>query len=422
MSFGIALSGLDAAQSSLDVTANNIANSATTGFKSSTSEFSEVFSASTQGLSQTQIGGGVNLTAVQQEFSQGNIENTGNSLDLALNGSGFFTVSQDGALQYTRAGSFHTDSNGNVINDQGQFLQVYAPTSNGSFNTTSLVNLQIPSGESAPQATTSSTIDWNLPADATAPPDANFSPTDSNSYNQSTSVTVYDSLGAAHTASFYFVSTGAGTWNVYQTIDGTQVNANADPVQLTYSSSGALQAVSDAGAGTNTQKVSFGVYPAAGNLSTGGKPLNITYNFADTTQYGQTFDVTSEQQNGYTTGQLSGVSVSASGVVQTNYTNGQSVSLGQVAVANFPDQEGLQQIANTNWVSTFTSGQPVYGAAGGAGYGTIESGALEDSNVNITAELVNMITAQRAFQANSEMISAENQITQNVMGIPTNQA
>lgn len=418
MSFGIALSGLDAAQSNLDITANNIANSATTGFKSSTPQFAEVYSAAQQGLSTTQIGGGVQLNDVEQQFSQGNIENTGNSLDFALNGNGFFTVSQGGDLQYTRAGSFQTNSDGYVVNAQGQFLQVYAPTTAGNFNTTSLVNLQIPTNESAPSATTSGTVVWNLPANATPPADPAFSATDPNSYNQSTSVTVYDSLGAAHTASFYFVNTGGGTWNVYETIDGTQVNSNAKPVQLTYSASGVLSSVTDAAGGTSAQTVSFGSYTPA----TGGDPMNISYNFDGTTQYGQTFAVTSEQQNGYTTGQLSGVSVSSNGVVQANYTNGQSTSLGQVAVANFADQEGLQQVGNTNWVATFASGQAIYGAAGSAGVGTVESGSLEASNVNITSELVNMITAQRAFQANAEMISAQNQITQTVIGIPTNSA
>jgi flagellar hook protein FlgE len=415
MSFGIALSGLDAAQSDLDVTANNISNSSTTGFKSSSSQFAELFSASSGGVSQTQIGGGVQLTSVQQEFSQGNLQTTGNSLDLALNGSGFFTVSQGGAVQYTRGGSFHTNSSGAVVNDNGQFLQVYAPTTAGNFNTTSLHNLTIPSGDSAPAASTTASLVYNLPANAAAPPTSPFSPTDANTYNQSTSVTVYDSLGAAHTASMYFVNTGAGTWNVFETIDGTRVNANNKPVQLTYSSSGVLTSVLDAASGTNAQALSFGSYTP----TTGAAAMNVAYNFASTTQYGQSFSVTSETQNGYTTGQLSGVSVSASGVVQANYTNGQSVALGQVAVANFADEQGLQQVANTNWQSTFTSGPAVYGQAGSAGVDTIASGSLENSNVNITAELVNMITAQRAFQANAEMISAENQITQTVIGIPT---
>ena len=415
MSFGIALSGLDAAQSDLNVTANNIANSATTGFKSSNSDFAELFAVSPQGVSDTQIGNGVQLQQVEQQYSQGDIQTTGNSLDLALSGNGFFTVSSNGADQYTRAGSFQTNSAGEVVNAAGQNLQVYAPTASGAFNTTSLTNLVIPTGDSAPAATTTAAMSFNLPAGSTAPTATPFSPANANSYNQSTSLTVYDSLGAAHTASMYYVNTGGSAWDAYEYIDGAAVNAT--PVQLTYSNSGALTGVVDAAGGTNPDAVSFGAYTP----TTGAAALNVTFNLSSTTQYGDTFGVTSVTQNGFTTGQLSGVSVSSTGVVQANYTNGQSSSLGQVAVANFANQQGLQQVGNTNWVQTFGSGQPVYGQAGGAGVGLIESGSLEASNVDITAQLVNMITSQRAFQANAEMVSTENAITQTVINIPNQQ-
>jgi flagellar hook protein FlgE len=416
MSFGIALSGLDAAQSDLNTTANNIANSATTGFKSSNANFAELFAVSPQGVSDTQIGNGVQLQQVEQQFSQGDIETTGNSLDLALSGNGFFTVSSNGADQYTRAGSFQTNADGEVVNAANQNLQVYAPTASGAFNTTSLTNLVIPTGDSAPAASTTASLSFNLPAASTAPTAVPFNPANANSYNQSTSMTLYDSLGAAHTASFYFVSTGGSNWDVYQYVDGTAVNAGA-PVKLTYSNSGALTAVDDAAGGTNPDAVSFGPYTP----TTGAAAMNVTYNLSDTTQYGNAFGVTSVQQNGYTTGQLSGVSVSSTGVVQANYTNGQSTSLGQVAVANFADQQGLQQVGNTNWTQTYASGPAVYGQAGGSGVGLIESGSLEESNVDITAQLVDMITAQRAFQANAEMVSTENAITQTVINIPQQQ-
>ena len=415
MSFGIALSGLDAAQSNLNVTANNIANSATTGFKSSNANFAELFAVSPQGVSDTQIGNGVQLQQVEQQFSQGDIQTTGNSLDLALSGNGFFTVSSGGVDQFTRAGSFQTNANGEVVNAAGQNLQVYAPTANGSFNTTSLTNLVIPTGDSPPAASTTASMSFNLPASATAPTATPFDPTNANSYNQSTSMTLYDSLGAAHTASFYFVNAGGGTWNAYEYIDGNAVNAA--PVALTYSNSGALTAVADAAGGTDPTKISFGTYAP----TTGAAPLNVTYNMSDTTQYGNTFGVTAITQDGFTTGQISGVSVSSTGVVQANYTNGQSTPLGQIAVANFADQQALQQVGNTNWEQTFASGQPVFGQAGGSGVGLVESGSLEQSNVDITAQLVNMITAQRAFQANAEMISTENSITQTVINIPNQQ-
>jgi flagellar hook protein FlgE len=415
MSFGIALSGLDAAQSNLNVTANNIANSATTGFKSSNANFAELFAVSPQGVSDTQIGNGVQLQQVEQQFSQGDIQTTGNSLDLALSGNGFFTVSSGGTQQFTRAGSFQTNANGEVVNAAGQNLQVYAPTANGTFNTTSLANLVIPTGDSPPAASTTASMAFNLPASATAPTATPFDPTNANSYNQSTSMTLYDSLGAAHTASFYFVNTGGSTWNAYEYVDGNAVNAA--PVALTYSNSGALTGVTDAAGGTDPTKISFGTYTP----TTGAAPLNVTYNMSDTTQYGNTFGVTAITQDGFTTGQISGVSVSSTGVVQANYTNGQSTPLGQIAVANFADQQALQQVGNTNWEQTFASGQPVFGQAGGSGVGLVESGSLEQSNVDITAQLVNMITAQRAFQANAEMISTENSITQTVINIPNQQ-
>jgi flagellar hook protein FlgE len=388
MSFGIALSGLDAAQSNLNVTANNIANSATTGFKSSNANFAELFAVSPQGVSNTQIGNGVQLQQVEQQFGQGD--------------------------QYTRAGSFQTNSNGVVVNSAGQSLQVYAPTASGSFNTTSLTDLVIPTGDSAPSATTTAGLAFNLPANA-AVPAAAFDPTNAASYNQSTSMTLYDSLGAAHTASLYFVSTGGSTWNAFEYIDGAQVNTT--PVQLTYSNSGALTGVTDSAGGTDPTAVSFGAFTP----TTGAAVMNVTYNLSSSTQFGNTFGVTSVTQNGFTTGQISGVSVSSTGVVQANYTNGQSTPLGQVAVANFANEQGLQQVGNTNWVQTFASGQPVNGQAGGSGVGLIESGSLEESNVDITAQLVNMITAQRAFQANAEMVSTENAITQTVINIPNQQ-
>jgi len=423
MTFGIALSGLDAAQSDLNVTANNIANSQTTGFKSSQSNFAELYADSTVAAN-TQIGNGVQLQQVEQSFGQGDVETTGNSLDMALSGSGFFTVSQGGAQEFTRAGSFTTNNDGDVVNAAGQNLQVYAANANGTFNTTSLANLQIPTGESAPQATTTGNLDFNLPADATPPAvtapatlETAFTPTNAATYNESTSMTIYDSLGAAHTASFYFVNTGANTWNAYEFVDGKQVNANADPVQLTYSNAGQLQTVTDAAGGTNPDAISFGTYQP----TTGAAAMAVGYNLDTSTQFGEDFGVTGVTQNGFTTGQISGVSVSASGVVQANYTNGQSTNLGQVAVANFADQNGLQQVQNTNWVQTFASGQPVFGQAGGADFGTIQSGSLEQSNVDITAQLVNMITAQRAFQANAEMVSTDNSITQTIINIPNQQ-
>jgi flagellar hook protein FlgE len=407
MSFGIALSGIDAAQSALDTVSNNIANSQTTGFKQSDTQFAELFSASAGGTSADQIGEGVQLAAVSQDFSQGNITTTGNSLNLAISGQGFFTLNDGGSTVYSRNGDFSTDANGNVVNSADQILQVYPPNPDGTFNTSTLTNLNVNTTSSAPLATTNLALGINLPSGATPPTNATFSPTAANSYNNSTTATVYDSLGAVHTASVYFVQTATpNTWNAYLTVDGV---VDGGPQTLTYSPAGVLTTPANG-------QVTFPAYQP----TTGANPMNLTVNFGQSTQYGNAFAVNSITQNGYTTGQLSGVNVSTTGVVQAQFTNGQSVALGQVALANFADPDGLEQLGNTDWAETATSGQALQGQAGSSSLGLIQAGSLEESNVDVTAQLVNMITAQRAFQANAEVITTQDQMTQTVIGITTN--
>jgi flagellar hook protein FlgE len=408
MAFGIALSGLSAAQSDLDVTANNISNSETSGFKQSRTEFAELFSSSLQGVSSLQPGNGVRVSSVSQQFSQGNIQNTSNSLDLAVNGSGFFAVSGGGALQYTRAGAFQTDASGFVVNSAGQRLQVYPATTVGNFNTSTLSDLQLQTGQNAPSATTTAQMSFNLPANATQPTTATFDPSDPTSFNNQTSLTVYDSLGAAHTGTVYFAKTAtANQWDSYLYIDGTAVGSGAPAVYkqtLTYSSAGALTA-------PVSGSLSYGTYTPA----TGANALSIGFDVSNSTQYGNTFGTTSITQDGYTTGQLTGITVDSSGVVQANFTNGQSNSLGKVALVNFSNPQGLQKLDGTSWAETFGSGQPVHGSAGTSGFGQLQSGALEASNVDITKQLVNMIVAQRNYQSNAQMISTEKNITQTII-------
>lgn len=406
MSFGIALTGIDAAQADLNVVSNNIANSNTTGFKQSVTQFSDLYASSQNGVAADAIGNGVQVAAVEQDFSQGSLQTTGSNLNLAISGTGFFTVKDSNGLSYTRSGDFSTNSSGAVVNSQGQALQVYAPTGNGGFNTSSTVDLQIGAGDSAPVATQNVDLTLDLPANAAVPTDATFSATDTNSYDNSTTATVYDSLGAAHTATLYFAKTAtANQWNAYLTVDGQSVGTAQG---LTFSASGALTTPANG-------DISFGAYTP----TTGAGALNLNFNFSKTTQYGDAFAVSSIQQDGFTTGTLSGVNIDTSGVVEAKYTNGQSVQLGQVALANFANPNGLAQEGNSVWQQTSSSGQALYGQAGTAGLGQVESGSLEESNVDVTAQLVNMITAQRAFQANAQMISTQNQITQTVIQIPT---
>jgi flagellar hook protein FlgE len=405
MSFDLALSGINAANTDLNVTSNNLANVDTTGFKESRAEFADLFAQTQEGVSQTAVGNGVQVAAVAQQFGQGNITSTGNNLDLALSGSGFFIVSNNGALSYTRNGSFQVDQNGYLVTASGEQVQGYAPLANGSFNTGGLSSMQLTTAESAPQATTTADILLNLPSSAAAPTNAPLNPADPTTYTDTTSLTVYDSLGAAHTAQLYFMKGAtANNWTTQLYVDGTAVGGAQ---ALTYSSSGALTTPANG-------QVSFGAYTPA----TGAAAMNVTFNFGQSTQFGDSFGVNSVSQNGYTTGSLTGINISSSGIVQANFTNGQSKTLGQVALSNFANPQGLQQEGNTQWQQSFSSGDPVNGVAGGSGFGSIESGSLESSNVDITSQLVNMITAERDFQANAQMISATDQVTQSIINIP----
>jgi flagellar hook protein FlgE len=405
--FNIALSGLTAASSGLDITSNNIANADTTGFKSSQAEFGDVFSSSAVNLNTSSSGEGVQMISSAQQFTQGDITTTSSPLDMAISGNGFFTMDSPSGYVYTRNGEFSEDQNGNVVSATGQFLQVYPPLANGGFNTGALQNLNLNTAQSAPQATSTGVVTLNLPSDDTVPTEAPFDPTNSDTYSQSTSTTVYDSLGNSYPATFYFTQTTTpGTWDVDMTVNGTQVGATQT---LTFNSAGTLTTPANG-------SVAFGGYTPAD----GATAMNMTFNFGDTTQYGTSFGVSSITQNGYTTGQLSTVSVDSTGVVSAVYTNGRSTDLGQLAIANFPNPQGLQQLTDTNWAQTFASGTVVQGTAGSAGFGTVQSSALESSNVDLTTELVNMITEQRAFQANAQVITTADQMSQTVIGIATN--
>jgi flagellar hook protein FlgE len=401
MSFNIALTGLNAANEDLSVTSNNLANAATVGFKGSRTEFADLFASTQEGAIAS--GNGVAVSEIAQQFTQGNIETTGNTLDMAVSGNGFFIVSNNGALNYTRDGEFQLNNAGQVVTASGEQLQAYPPLANGGFNTGGLANISLTTNESQPQATSTAQITANLPANATPPPDAPFSATDPNSYNNTTSLTVYDSLGAAHTASLYFINTAPNDWEAQLTVDGTAVGA---PQVLQYSQTGQLTTPANG-------QVTFPPYTPA----TGALPLNMTFNFSNTTQYGGNFGVTAVQQNGYTTGQLTGINISATGVVQAQFTNGNSVNLGQVALANFANVQGLQQLGNATWAQTNASGAAVNGVAGNSGFGSIQSGSLEESNVDTTSALVEMIVAQRDFQANAQMIQTEDQVTQSIIDI-----
>jgi len=404
MPFRIALSGLNAAQADLGVTANNIANTSTTGFKGSRTEFADLFAVSLQGVSSNATGNGVRVAAVSQQFAQGNIEFTDSNLDLAVSGQGMFILSDNGALSYTRAGAFQMNRDGYVVNSQGLRLQVYPPLAAGGFNTGGLDDLRLLTTDSPPSATANVEYVLNLPGNATPPPVAVFDPNDPNSFNQATSLTLFDSLGATHTGTLYFTKTGvANQWTAQLTIDGATVGGAQT---LQYSNTGLLTAPVGG-------QLAFPAYTP----TTGAADMQVTVDLSRSTQYGSNFAVNSVTQDGYTTGRLIGIDIDETGIVQARFTNGNSEPLGQVAIANFANPQGLQQLGNTQWAETFSSGQALRGQAGNSGFGLVQSGALESANVDVTEQLVNMITAQRNFQANAQMISTADSITQTIINM-----
>ncbi len=404
MPFRTALSGLNAASADLRVTGNNIANSGTSGFKESRAEFADVFAMSSTGISRTAIGSGVKLAAVTQQFEQGNIDFTGNSLDLALSGQGFFVLDDGGSRSYTRDGSFQVDRNGYVVNNGGKRIQAYPVLDQmeGTFNTGSIGDLQLSTTEAPPRASTRVGAQLNLNGTAQDLSGTTFDLSDPNTYSYSTSLSVFDSLGQSHTSTLYFRNVGGLEWEAHMGIDGQQVGG---AVPLEFGSDGSLV--------SPTGTVDFGPY-TAGN---GSAPLELDFDFSRITQLGSTNSVTALEQDGYASGRLTGIDIDDSGIVFARFTNGQALSLGQVAVANFANPQGLQQAGDNSWVETFAAGDAVFGVAGEGDFGSMQSGGLESSNVDIAEQLVNMITAQRNFQANAQVISTADTITQTIINI-----
>ncbi|RDS82102.1 flagellar hook protein FlgE [Dyella monticola] len=399
MALNQALSGINAAEDQLNVISNNIANAGTVGFKGSTAQFAQVYAQTGLNLSAVAVGSGADMTGVEQQFSQGDLETTNGSLDLAISGNGFFVVNNGSGNQYTRDGAFEENSQGYVTTASGSYLQVYPPNGNGGFNTSTLTDLQLNTAQSAATPTSTITVDSNLPAGSSPPADAPLSPSDDQSYNASSSFNVYDSQGNSHTASIYYVNTGSNTWTANLYIDGQSAGSQT----MTFNSDGTLQT------------------PANGNLSftpvqpTNGAtfPATMTMNFANTTQFGNAYSVGTIDQNGFAAGTLQNVEIGTTGVVTAIYSNNQTVQLGQIAVANFTNQQGLQQVDNNNWVATQSSGIAILGSAGTGQFGDVEQGQLETSNTSdTTAQLVNMIQAQQNYEANSQMLGTVSSLDQ----------
>lgn len=405
MSFNIALSGLNASSADLDVISNNIANVSTDGFKGSRAQFADILTSANIGAASTAIGSGVNVAKVAQQFDQGNINITSNGLDLAISGQGFFRLSDNGSIVYSRAGAFGVDNSGYITNAQNQRLTAYLADASGNISG-ALGDLQLNTANIVPQATSNINVGVNLDSTA-APPAVAFNSSDPSTYNNSTSLTLYDSQGTSHLGTLYFVKTAANTWDTHMLVDGAEVTPTVSGA-VTFNPDGTL--ATPAGG-----QVAYNAFPLAGANSLA---LNLNYGSSSpSTQFGGNFGVNSLSQDGFTTGQLSGIDIASTGNVLARYTNGQSKTLGQVVLANFSNAQGLRQLGDTAWAESSESGIPLVGQPGTSSLGSIQSGALEASNVDLTAQLVNMITAQRNFQANSQVIKTEDAITQTIINI-----
>ncbi|AAZ97587.1 flagellar hook protein FlgE [Thiobacillus denitrificans ATCC 25259] len=404
MSFQQGLSGLNAAAKNLDVIGNNVSNASTVGFKQSQAQFADVYANSLTGAGGSSIGIGVKVAQVAQQFTQGNITSTNNPLDMAINGGGFFRMDNGGEIAYQRNGQFQLDKNGYIVNPTGGKLTGYTANASGVLSTGAPAPLAINTADLTPQATSEVNAVLNLDSTGTALPAASFDMNDPTTYHSSTAASVYDSLGNQHTLQTYYVKTAAGTWNVYAASDGTPIPAAGTPVStLTFNGSGAL--------------TGGGQFTVTAPVTTGANPITAAFDFTGTTQFGSAFSVNTLNQDGYTSGRLAGFNIGADGTILGRYTNGQSAVLGQVVLANFANPNGLQQMGNNLWTETATSGTPLVGTPDSGGLGVLQSSAVEDSNVDLTAELVNMITAQRVYQANAQTIKSQDAVLQTLVNL-----
>lgn len=429
MGFQQGLSGLNASSKSIDTIGNNIANSGTVGFKSGAAQFADVFAASLSGAGAAPVGIGTKVAAVVQQFSQGNISSTNNPLDTAINGGGFFQMDDGtGGTVYARNGQFQLDKDGYIVNAQGLRLKG-VPAANGVIATGApAVPLRLfdpaQSLAGAPQATGTSAASLgveanvNLDSRVAVPAVAVFNYANPSSYNQSTAITIYDSLGNPHTYSMYFVKDAApNSWTVYATLTNpaggvppfTDLSAGGPLGTLTFDTGGALtsaifsQALTDADMG----------FPGAVT-----SPQTFPVNFSGSTQFGSSFSVNALGQDGFASGSLSGFNIGIDGTLLGRYSNGQSQPVGQIVLANFRNPQGLQPLGNNRWGPTSISGDPLTGVPGSSGqYGVLQSSALEDSNVDLTAELVSMIVQQRSYQANAQTIKTVDSILQTLVNL-----
>ncbi|WP_270689705.1 flagellar hook protein FlgE [Aeromonas sp. D3] len=441
MSFNNALSGVNAAQKDLNVTANNIANVNTMGFKESRAEFADVYANSIFVNAKTQVGNGVATGAVAQQFHQGALQFTNNALDLAIQGNGFF-VTSDGLTNldrtYTRAGAFKLNENSYMVNNQGHYLQGYEINTDGTPKAVSInatKPIQIPDRAGEPKMTELVEASFNLSIESKTTPTAPaaFDPTNSATFAHSTSVTIYDSLGAPHVITKYFVRhedplvpgtpMTPGTWSMYmyegnKPIDIASGAPSPGPgiptgVQMTFTSGGKLDTTIPP---APIKTVTLGT--AAGIINNGADPTQeLEIRLSDVTQYNSPFNVTKLTQDGATVGNLTKVEITPDGIVSATYSNATTLKVAMVALAKFANSQGLTQVGDTSWRQSLLSGDALPGTPNSGTLGSIKSSAVEQSNVDLTSQLVNLITAQRNFQANSRSLEVNSSLQQTILQI-----
>ena len=410
MAFEQGLSGLSAAAKNLDVIGNNVANVNTVGFKQSNAHFADIYATAGGLVGANTPGIGTRVSAIAQSFAQGSLTATSNPLDLAINGSGFFRLSDNGAVNFSRNGQFHLDKSGYIVNDNGSRLTGYPAGADGILPTASPTDLLISQADVTPNATGKVEATVGLDSRATAIT-TTFDPTDSTTYNFATSTSVYDSLGNSHALAMYFVpngpdASGHNVWSVYATNDGTAIGTGAAGT-VTFGSDGLID--------TASTTMPFNLSTAVGGGAT--TPLALTLDLTGSTQFGTKSGVNQLTQDGFTSGRLSSYTVSDDGIILGRYTNGQTKPLAQVALANFTSPEGLAPLGNNVWAESSKSGPPLVGPPGTASLGALQSGTVEESNVDLTAELVNMITAQRNYQANAQTIKTQDALMQTLVNL-----
>jgi flagellar hook protein FlgE len=423
MGFAQGVSGLNASASNLDVIGNNIANSGTVGFKSGSVLFSDVYAGSRVGL-------GTQVAGVSQNFTSGAVQTSTRGLDVAIvNGDGFFRLaSPGGEVAYSRNGQFDMDKDGYIVNSAGLQLTGYQVTANGSLAGGAPSALQLPTTAMAPNSTQNITAQYNIDSRGTVPAVTPFDPNNSATYNYPNAVTVYDSLGNSHELVTYFVKTGPNAWQAYATADGQPLDASGaiaavvppatEPVAsaltsgvLNFDANGQIDAATSS---LVNGKVGF----TALDFGNGSNPMTFSVDMTGTTQFGNVNDVKKLTQDGYTSGTLVAFAINQDGSITGKYSNEQTKILGQVVLSSFVNPNGLKPIGDNLWSETASSGQPLTGTPGaGTKLGALSSGALEASNVDLTSELVNLIIAQRTYQANAQTVKTQDQVMQTLVNM-----